>query len=296
MDAGRLGPVSRELRHARIVGPEVTPDGNGLMANETWLIFGIVVLAAVAIAWLVARRRVVVPSTGFHELEPGWQFYGAPTTLEPPGTIFRIDHKTKSRFIVTTLSVKPIVGEEAFGRHRTVASVRTGVLVQLLGLAKAAIVSERTESLELELGDVIREDVADEDVPRSGADARWNDPDSDYYLIRSTRSARGVTYIVKESTLLDLGGEATIREAQAQGKIYKDERTGNFTLKRRRFKQPMRIMFLPEKRTRLLAIPNPGSWVEGQVPQVPKLYMWAPVTEPLEWVDEHQSAEQPPRG
>ena len=50
-------------------------------------------------------------------LEPGWQFYTRPTSLEPPGTVFRID-KEGRRFAVAEIPTEKTTGTEAFGAHQ----------------------------------------------------------------------------------------------------------------------------------------------------------------------------------
>lgn len=213
---------------------------------ENLIIFGAIVVAASAAVVIVLRRRMVAPPSGPHiALEPGWQFYGKPTALEPPGTVFRID-RNKHRFIVTTLKVTPTIGEEEFGQHHREAQVSTGVLARMLGLASVAATAGKVERLTLQLGEVTREVLSDQDIDSAPLDWTWR-RDSDYYTIRDVRSAKRITYLLDQATTAEFGGKVTLKTAvEAEGSVFAEEKSGLFAI-RRRFDRPMRVMFLAEE-------------------------------------------------
>ena len=60
-------------------------------------------------------------------LQEGWQFYHRPTTLEPVGTVFRID-KEHRRYIVDRLDIEKMSGREAAGHLEDSIEIGGGVL------------------------------------------------------------------------------------------------------------------------------------------------------------------------
>ncbi|KPJ57905.1 MAG: hypothetical protein AMS16_00435 [Planctomycetes bacterium DG_58] len=227
------------------------------MPTDPWLnylVIGAAIVAVVVAAILVRRARP--RSGGDHGgasriLERGWQFYFAPTTLEPPGTLFRIDADHR-RYIVETLLVEAQVGEEAFGEYTESVTAGLGILARFLGLKGINVNAStaKTEQLVFKLDKPEREVVNDLDLDKvlrpflKDLDYRV---DNRYFVIRECRKATGITHHLTQSQVDDLGGEATLADRLAlEGTLFKSERRGEFLLEKN-FDQPMRVMFLPEE-------------------------------------------------
>ena len=94
-------------------------------------------------------RRATAPAA---LLEPGWQFYPRPTSLEPPGTVFRID-KEGRRFAVTEIPTAITTGSEAFGAQSVAIRTNARMLAKFIG-RRANVVAgqqgDRLETLEFE--------------------------------------------------------------------------------------------------------------------------------------------------
>src|ERR1051325_9173709 len=123
--------------------------------NVYWYVLAAVVVLAIVGYLLVRRARVpsgrnVDLPTG--ALPRGWQFYSNPTTLEAPGTIFRID-PNKQRYIVESLPVNISAGEEAVGKVEESITADTNVVARFLGLAniEAGVGAQKTEHFTYEV-------------------------------------------------------------------------------------------------------------------------------------------------
>src|SRR4051812_31015749 len=66
-------------------------------------------------------------------LEEGWQLYAKPTTLEPVGTLFRIDSAGR-RFLVDQVTVQTQEGAEATAKVQQQVRVDVGFFARFLGL------------------------------------------------------------------------------------------------------------------------------------------------------------------
>ena len=104
--------------------------------------------------------RASAPAAG---PERGWQFYARPTSLEPPGTIFRIDNQGL-RFLVTEIKPQITMGTEAFGTQSVAVRTNARILARFVGgrtEAMAGQQGERLETLEFEMFDVQKEATTD---------------------------------------------------------------------------------------------------------------------------------------
>jgi hypothetical protein len=241
-----------------------------------YLLVGAVVGTA---AVLVRRSRL--PSHpndgGTRILEPGWQFYSRPTTLEPPGTVFRIDADQR-RYVVDTLQVRLQTGDEAFGKHQESVAASLGILARLFARADVTARSAKAEQLVFELAGAAREVVGDVDLDVVLQPFLKDLPyrvDNRYFVIRAARTATQITYCLRRSQVDDLGGEASLAECVAlQGSLFTSNSNGEFEL-RQTFDKPMRVMFLPEE------IKPRTAGLGGASPQLDLV----PVEEPLVWKD-----------
>lgn len=191
-------------------------------------------------------------------LDPGWQFYTKPTTLEPPGTVFRIDSDER-RYTVETLEVEIITGKEASGRSVKSVETAVGILARLFGFRLFNIGAKRkkVERLYFEMaGSVIEKttDMAMDRVldpfienlkPHYRADYR-------YFVIREVRMVSAMKYYLSEDLVNEMGGGAPLIEGIAvEGKLSRG-RQGEYELDQE-FAEPMRVMFLPEEITTITA-------------------------------------------
>jgi hypothetical protein len=241
---------------------------------------GVIVVAAVLV-WRTQLHRDGGDVEPGHILDRGWQFYFAPTTLEPPGTVFRIDAESR-RYLVETLPVELQVGEEASGEHTESVTASMGVVARFLGLkgVEAKVGTGKTEQLVFRMDQPEREVVDDMDLGRvlqpflNGFDYR---DDNRYFVIRECRRATGLTHHLTMSQVNDLGGKASLKKAAAlKGTLFKSERSGQFRLEKK-FDKPMRVMFLPEEIT---PVSDKGASFESAELRL------IPVTEVLAWEED----------
>ena len=220
--------------------------------NTVIILVGVAIVVAVAIiAWVMTRRSAFrdEQTAPAKILDAGWQFYSKPTTLEPPGTIFRIDQDGR-KYVVTVLEVKTQTGNEAFGKSDESVETSIGVVARFLSLADAKVTASgsRVERLEVEVIEPVRELATDDDIDEA------LDPymerlkyraDNRYFIICQSRKANGINYRLSKDQLYDLGGEASVSEAlSGKGTLLNTKRTGDYKLEQK-FPEPMRVMFLP---------------------------------------------------
>jgi hypothetical protein len=212
-------------------------------------ILGVAVIVALVV---VARTRgLLVSKRGrpLGQLPGGVQFYANPTALEPPGTVFRID-PNRAQYLVKQLEVTVQSAPEASGAWRETVRASTGVLAQLLGVAPVALKagSERTEEVAFELSGVVREVTFDSDLDAAVEMFRREKyrADNRYFIIRECWLAKSINYNFRERYILDLGGEAVLKQLTAKGALLSRSRSGEYVLKKK-FETPMRVLFLPEE-------------------------------------------------
>jgi hypothetical protein len=212
-------------------------------------------------------------------LPPGWQFYSNPTTLEPPGTVFRIDEQGR-RYVVNILKVAPVSGSEAVGKLDRIIEVDATSLVRFWGVVGKLTSSGSgtyTDKLKFSMDDTVREvttDVAIEDVIRNFAKKIAYKKNNRYFVIREAMSAKNIDYTLSEGILARVGGEGSLK-AMLSGR-------GNVSLKKgkeytleQKFTQRMRVLFLPEE-----IVPAPR-FLSGEGP----FFETQPVKEILKWED-----------
>ena len=196
-------------------------------------------------------RRKNQGSISSNPLPPGWQFYSKPTTLEPPGTVFRID-RDKKRYIVDYLKVKPQKGEEAFGRVQTSIQAKTSILASFLGLTNLSLSAraEKNEEMMLEMQNLVREVLTDKvigPILKSFLETLDYRVKNSYYVIREATTVDEIDFQLNNDQVISLGGEASLNKAiSVKGKIYSSKKEGTYILQQK-FEKPMGIMFLPEE-------------------------------------------------
>jgi len=246
-------------------------------ANYSLIALAIVVIV---VAVILVRRSRVPSATGrgvSRILDRGWQYYFTPTTLEPPGTVFRIDAEHK-RYLVDTLPVQAQIGEEAFGESKESVASNLGILARFLGLkdVNINIGASKTEQLIFKMDKPQREVLNDRDLDRVLQPFLTNleyRVDNRYFVIRESRRAMGITHHLTRAQVDDLGGKVSLANRLAlEGTLFKSEQSGEFQLEKK-FDRPMRIMFLPEE---IKAVSVGFARVKPELGR-------APVTETLVW-------------
>jgi hypothetical protein len=243
-----------------------------------WVVAAVVSAAVLVALIVVARARSSLTSKRgqpLGKLPEGVQFYSNPTTLEPPGTVFRID-PNRTRYLVKQMRVPAQRAPEASGVWRETVTVSTGVLAQVLGVAPATLKlgSEKTEEVAFELGGVVREITFDTDLDAAVEMFRREKyrVDNRYFIIRECWLAKSIHYTFSERYILDLGGEVVLNQLAAKGSLLSRSRSGEYLLKKE-FETPMGVLFLPEEI-------KPISAALGR--ELPRLDR-APITGPLLW-------------
>ena len=208
------------------------------------------ILAPMIVGLNLFRRRKDERSLSSNILEEGWQFYNKPTTLEPPGTVFRID-PDKKRNLVHELEVKTLKGEEAFGRVETSIESNASIIASFLGLQNLSLGANagKVEQVKMEMKNLVREVITDFDLDPilkpflKEIDYRVKNR---YYIIRQATTTDEIDFQLSKDQVLSLGGEASLRKAiLAKGQVFR-KKEKKYVLQQK-FDNPMRITFLPEE-------------------------------------------------
>jgi hypothetical protein len=255
-------------------------------SNIYWYVLGGLVLAAIIGYLLVKRARV--PSARNAELPTGalprgWQFYSNPTTLEPPGTIFRID-ANGVKYQVASLEVAMTSGEEAVGKVKESIAADSNIVARFIGLPTVSVDvgTSKTEHFVYELTKPVMESTTDAGIDKSLAsfleDFKLRTGER-YFVIRQARKASGMRYRLTRKQLDQFGGEVSVSEQlSAKGKVLSSGSSGDYVLEQD-FPVPMRIIFLPQE----IAYVTAG--LAADEPQLGLL----PVGEVLHWQDAAQN-------
>lgn len=209
-------------------------------------------------------------------LEEGWQLYAKPTTLEPVGTIFRIDDGGR-RFMVDRLDVGCEEGKEAVAKVRQQLQAELGFFARFLGLDRysGSAKARSVEALVFEVVDPVRQAVTDASLDHALAGflptLKYR-ADNHYYIIRETRSASALTYQLTQTQLGELGGEASLHVVVSAGATMGMGKSGFYEINQT-FPERMRVMFLAEEIRPIKA---------GMASSEPSLGR-VPVREPLTW-------------
>jgi hypothetical protein len=206
-------------------------------------------------------------------------FYSKPTTLEPPGTIFRIDAQ-KTKYIVGELKVQVQKGKEVFGKSQERIQASMGVLAKILGVnVNINLGGRRAEQLEFEMTDPARETVMDMEIDlalKPFLEKLEYRTDNRYFIIRESRIAMGIKYRFSEGQISSLGGDAAVMKAAlVKGTLFASQEKNQYELLQE-FDQAMRVMFLPEEIKPITA------GLSGERPELGRI----PVKEELTWNEE----------
>lgn len=208
-------------------------------------------------------------------LQKGWQFYHRPTTLEPVGTVFRIDGEHR-RYLVETLTIQSTRGDEATAHIEDSIQIGAGVLARLLGIGpKTDANAQYAEKIVFELSRPEREVTTDmnlsEELDPFLKKLKYR-ADCRYFLIRECRWATSMIYRLSKERVLALGGETALNEALSVGAELKTLSESLYEINCT-FEKAMRVMFLPEEIKPVTAA------LGGNKPKIGCV----PVHEPLIW-------------
>lgn len=183
-------------------------------------------------------------------LEEGWLLYGKPTTLEPVGTLFRID-ADRRRFLVDQVTVDTQEGAEAVAKVQQRVQANIGFFARFLGLDSYSgkLSAQDAETLDFEIIDPVRQVATDAAMDRAMTPVLSSlkyRADNQYYVIRDTRSASAMTYRLTQAQLGELGGEASLATALGAGVNLGVGHGGLYEISQT-FPERMRVMFLAEE-------------------------------------------------
>jgi hypothetical protein len=209
-------------------------------------------------------------------LEAGWQLYARPTTLEPVGTLFRIDERRR-RFIVEAVAVETREGTEAAAKVKQRLQANICCFARFLGLDsyRGRLSARNAETLEFEIVSPFRQFASDAAMEKALAPAlaRFEyRAGNRYYVIRETRSATAMTYRLTQAQLGEIGGEASLAAALGAGAKLGAGQSGRYEINQS-LPHRMRVMFLAEE----IAPVKVG--LAGSQPVLGR----RPVREPLVW-------------
>lgn len=254
--------------------------------DTSWYVIAGLAVAAI-VAYILVKRSKVASARNADlpagALPPGWVFYSNPTTLEQPGTVFRIDPQGR-RYIVDLLKVAIQSGDEAAGTVEESVNANTGMIARFVGLhnIEASIGAQKTERFEYGITDPVKEYIPDIEIDKilpsflATLDYRKGHR---YFVIREARKASSIRYRLTKKQVDSFGGEASVgTQLSAQGKLFSSDSSGQYILEQD-FKTPMRVMFLPEEIRQVTA---------GLASEKPQLGLM-PVKESLYWEDAPQA-------
>jgi hypothetical protein len=196
------------------------------------------------------KRRKDERSLSSNILPTGWQFYDKPTTLEGPGTVFRID-RDKKKALVHELKVKTMKGEEAFGRVETSIEANAGIVASFLGLRNLSLGANagKIEAVKMEMQNLVREVATDhvlDPVLKPYLKEMAYRVKNRYYIIREATTTDEIYFQLTKSQVISLGGEVSLEKAfSVKGHLFRKK--NEVYVLQQKFEKPMRIMFLPEE-------------------------------------------------
>ena len=246
-----------------------------------WYVIAAVVVLAV-VGFILVRRSLVASGRGSAlpgtALAPGWQFYSSPTSLEPPGTVYRID-SNGVRLIVTGLEIPFTSGEETTASVDESVEAKMGIVARFMGLYNIGASGQKTERFEYSITNPVKEYITDFDLEKVMPAFREKvkyQKGNRYFVIREARSAKSMRYKLTRKQVDSFGGDAKVgTEVSAKGNVFSSDSRGTYSIEQA-FPKPMRVMFLPEEIAPLTA---------GLGAEAPRLGL-LPVTEPLYWEDD----------
>jgi esterase/lipase superfamily enzyme len=211
-------------------------------------------------------------------LPPGWQFYSRPTSLEPPGTVFRIDPDGR-RFIVTQLTPAVLRGPEPGASRIERIETRMSVLARLFGLQPMGVrlAAGTVKTLRFQIIEPVRTSTTDavmDDVLRPFVAAMEFRKGNRYFVIRETRSATAMIYFLSKEEIGEVGGEAAIIAA-GEGDVTLGVGSADLSEVTQSFPERLDVMFLADEIRPVVANLGAGEDALGR----------AAVAAPFDWVD-----------
>ncbi len=218
------------------------------------LIAVITLFSVLGFVWWVKSGKDIIAGV----LGPGWQFYLYPTNQEPPGTIIRIN-KSKTKFTVTQLDVKPRSSVEVPGKQERENKTTFGVLLRFNRQNDISSIGRgmKVQHLSFEMENAKGEEVNDEDIDplvrkwikkiqMRNPECEYR-PDSRYFIIRKTLSTRKITYILTKEQSNFLRQKTKLGEGILEtGTNVSSTATEHHELPQE-FPEEMRIMFMAEE-------------------------------------------------
>lgn len=185
-----------------------------------------------------------------YALPPGWQFYSRPNNLEKPGTIFRIDSKG-TKYRVEKLRPEVEISPEPGLREISAIETKVGILARFLNLEsfKAKASAGNVKMLEFTIIDPIRYSTTDTQIDKVLQpylkEMEFKEKNK-YYIIRDTRTAVAMKYILSDEIYGEIGGEASLNEIVNTELKLSGNKSGIKELYQK-FPERLGIMFLPEE-------------------------------------------------
>lgn len=212
-------------------------------------------------------------------LEEGWQLYAKPTTLEPVGTVFRIDGDGR-RFMVDQLEIKTQQGAEAAARVQQRVQADIGFFARFLGIDSwnAKLGAANAETFEFEIVAPVRQvtfDAAMDQAMEQWLPTLKYRADNRYFVIREARSATAMTYRLTQAQAGEVSGGASLAIALGVGAKVGAGQGGLYEIAQT-FPERMRVMFLADE-----VLPVKAGLAGG----APALGL-VKLREPLVWIEE----------
>lgn len=221
-----------------------------------YVIIVILLIVAAIVGWYLVRSGFFIKPPQPPSLPGKWQFYTSPTTLLPPGTIFRVG-KEKRMQIVGDVKVPIQKGATAPGRLDMNAEANMGVMARFLELKKLGmdISASNATKLQYEIKNAQWEITSDTDVDPALKKFMSEHPDLEirgdekYFVIRQAQEADEIDYHLTQDVVEKVGGEITIDKiVESSANVISSKQHGAVTIQQK-LVPPMRVTFLPDQIT-----------------------------------------------
>jgi len=207
----------------------------------------------------------------------GWQFYTRATTLEPPGTVFRID-SDKRRYQVGTLDVKPQEGAEVGLTIIKHVETTLGLMLKFLGLERLSAETnyQSIEHYSFAMHEAQRAFLTDMVVDKpllEFLDKLNYRADNRYFLIREAVSATSMILSLTKEQAAKIGGQASVTHEIATEDASVEASQDELIKMPNEFPQRMRVTYLAEEIRPVRSNLGSGPPLLGLAP-VDELLLW----------------------
>ena len=219
-----------------------------------YVIIAIILIVAAIVGWYLVRSGIIFKPPQPPSLPGKWQFFTSPTTLLPPGTIFRIGKENRMQ-IVGDLQVPIQKGATAPGRLDMNAEASMGVMARFLELKELGldVSANKTTKLQYEIKNALLEITSDTDVDPALKKFMSDHPDLEiredekYFIIRQAQEADEIDYQLTQDLVEKVGGEVTIDKiVESNANVISSKQHGVITIQQS-LVPPMRVTFLPDQ-------------------------------------------------